>query len=386
LHFIPVVKQQNLYSMKKKSGFERFYKAGKPSNITNSMMDKAKQRFEKEEKEKEEKALKQQKKKQSDSWFLREEVKAAAQKKKNATQRKTGFKLSNGVDVKIEQMPLNKYLAHCGVTSRREAVNIIAEGKVKVNGKIATEPFLKISLKDKVFFKDQLLSPQKNLVYILLNKPKGFVTTTNDPQQRKTVLDLVKEATAERVYPVGRLDKNTTGVLLLTNDGDVTQQLTHPKYEIKKVYAVSTDKPVSAAHLAQLTDGIELEDGFIKPDAIAYSDPKLKTEIGIEIHSGRNRIVRRMFEHLGYDVIKLDRVLFAGLTKKNVERGKWRLLNEKEIRLLKHFTIKKNNAPAITVAKKATVKKDIKPKISATKKASLAKPLKKVIKKAAPKK
>jgi 23S rRNA pseudouridine2605 synthase len=372
--------------MKKKSGFERFYKAGKPSNITNSMMDKAKQRFEKEEKEKEEKALKQQKKKQSDSWFLREEVKAAAQKKKNATQRKTGFKLSNGVDVKIEQMPLNKYLAHCGVTSRREAVNIIAEGKVKVNGKIATEPFLKISLKDKVFFKDQLLSPQKNLVYILLNKPKGFVTTTNDPQQRKTVLDLVKEATAERVYPVGRLDKNTTGVLLLTNDGDVTQQLTHPKYEIKKVYAVSTDKPVSAAHLAQLTDGIELEDGFIKPDAIAYSDPKLKTEIGIEIHSGRNRIVRRMFEHLGYDVIKLDRVLFAGLTKKNVERGKWRLLNEKEIRLLKHFTIKKNNAPAITVAKKATVKKDIKPKISATKKASLAKPLKKVIKKAAPKK
>lgn len=234
-------------------------------------------------------------------------------------------------------MPLNKYLAHSGVCSRRQAAEEIKEGKVKVNGKIVTEPGYKVMPEDKVSMGGKKIVRTKNLVYVLLNKPKDFLTTAEDDRGRKTVMDLVKTATGERIYPVGRLDRNTTGLLLLTNDGDLAQQLTHPSYEVKKIYEVRLDKEVAPEDIDKLMTGFELEDGFIKADAVGYTMLPQKDLIGIEIHSGRNRIVRRMFEHLGYDVQSLDRVMFAGLTKKNLPRGKWRLLEEKEIRLLKFF-------------------------------------------------
>ena len=234
-------------------------------------------------------------------------------------------------------MPLNKYLAHCGVCSRRDAVALIAAEKVKVNGKIVTEPGYKVQHTDEVIFNGKKLFVTKNLVYILLNKPKDYITTTDDPQGRKTVLQLIQHATAERVYPSVRLDRNTSGVLLLTNDGDLTQKLSHPSYEIKKIYEAKLDKPLVKADFDKILKGLKLEDGLIQVDSLAYADSKDKSIIGIEIHSGRNRIVRRIFEHLGYDVKGLDRVMYANLTKKNVERGKWRYLSEKEIRLLKYM-------------------------------------------------
>lgn len=234
-----------------------------------------------------------------------------------------------------EQMPLNKFIAHAGICGRREAAELVKEGKVTVNGDKIFEPGFKVSGQDKITVKGKPVFLQRNSVYILLNKPKDFITTSNDPQGRKTVMDLVKQATTERVYPVGRLDRNTTGVLLLTNDGELAQKLTHPSFEVKKIYEATLDKPVTKKDLDAILSGVTLEDGFVKADAAGYVDPKDKTVIGIEIHSGRNRIVRRIFEHLGYDVKNLDRVMFANLTKKNVERGKWRLLQEKEVRLLK---------------------------------------------------
>ncbi len=236
-----------------------------------------------------------------------------------------------------EVMPLNKFLAHCGVCSRRDAIQFIKEQKVKVNGNIMLEPGYKVQATDEVKFNGKKLYITKNLVYILLNKPKDFITTTDDPQGRKTVQQLIKTATAERVYPIGRLDRNTSGVLLFTNDGELTQKLSHPKYEIKKIYEVKLDKQVSKTDLEKIGAGITLEDGFVQPDAVAFLDSKDRSLVGIEIHSGRNRIVRRIFEHLKYDVKGLDRVMYAGLTKKNVERGKWRFLSEKEIRLLKYM-------------------------------------------------
>jgi len=232
-------------------------------------------------------------------------------------------------------MPLNKFIAHSGICGRREAAELVKEGKVAVNGDKVFEPGYKVSGKDKVFVKGKQVFLQRNAVYILLNKPKDFITTSNDPQGRKTVMELVKQATTERVYPVGRLDRNTTGVLLLTNDGELAQQLTHPSFEVKKIYEVTLDKPVAKKDLDSILTGVVLEDGFVKADAAGYADGVSKNVVGIEIHSGRNRIVRRIFEHLGYDVRGLDRVMFANLTKKNVDRGKWRLLNEKEVRLLK---------------------------------------------------
>lgn len=246
-------------------------------------------------------------------------------------------------------MPLNKFLAHCGVASRREAVSIITEGKVKVNKNIITEPGYKVQPTDEVIFNGKKLFVTKNLVYILLNKPKDYITTTDDPQGRKTVLQLIQKATDERVYPIGRLDRNTSGVLLLTNDGDLTQKLSHPSYEIKKIYEVRLDKQLTKAHFDEILDGLTLEDGKIYVDSLAYADSKDKSIIGIEIHSGRNRIVRRIFESLGYDVKGLDRVMYAGLTKKNVERSKWRYLSEKEIRLLKYMNESKGGKK--TVAK-----------------------------------
>ena len=238
-------------------------------------------------------------------------------------------------------MPLNKYLAHCGVCSRRDAVALINEGKVKVNGVVATEPGYKVKETDEVNYNNKKLFVTKNLVYILLNKPKDYITTTDDPQGRKTVLQLTKNATNERVYPIGRLDRNTSGVLLLTNDGDLTQKLSHPSYEIKKIYEVKLDKILSKNDFDKIVKGVTLEDGEIQVDSLAYADAKDKSIIGIELHSGRNRIVRRIFEHLGYDVKGLDRVMYANLTKKNVERGKWRFLSEKEIRLLKYMNASK---------------------------------------------
>jgi len=213
---------------------------------------------------------------------------------------------------------------------------------VKVNGDIVYEPGYKVSSKDKVEVKGKPVFLQKNLVYILLNKPKDYITTTDDPQNRKTVLQLTKNATDQRIYPIGRLDRNTSGVLLLTNDGDLTQELTHPSFNVKKVYEVKLDKPLTKSDFEKILNGIKLEDGEIFADALAYADSKDKSIIGIELHSGRNRIVRRIFEHLGYDVKGLDRVMYANLTKKNVERGRWRYLGEKEIRALKYMNKGKN--------------------------------------------
>ena len=229
---------------------------------------------------------------------------------------------------------LNKYLANAGVCSRREADEFIQAGVVKVNGEVITELGTKITRADEVMFHDQPVSLESK-VYVLLNKPKGFVTTTDDPENRKTVMDLVKAACRERIYPVGRLDRATTGVLLLTNDGDLASKLTHPKYEKRKIYQVWLDKPVAMEHMQAVADGIELEDGEIHADAISYVTEEDLSQIGIEIHSGRNRIVRRIFESLGYRVKSLDRVSFAGLTKKNLPRGKWRLLSPREVSFLK---------------------------------------------------
>lgn len=234
-------------------------------------------------------------------------------------------------------MPLNKYLAHCGISSRRDAVTFIADGKVKVNGKVVTEPGYKVQSTDEVSYNNKKIFVTKNLQYILLNKPKDYITTTDDPQGRKTVLQLIQAATTERVYPIGRLDRNTSGVLLLTNDGDLTQKLSHPSFEIKKVYEARLDKELTKADFEKILKGLTLEDGPVFVDSLAYADSRDKSIIGLEIHSGRNRIVRRIFEHLGYDVKGLDRVMYAGLTKKNVERGKWRFLSDKEIRLLKYL-------------------------------------------------
>ena len=229
-----------------------------------------------------------------------------------------------------EPLRLNKFLANAGVCSRREADEFIQAGVVSVNGEIVTELGTNILRTDVVKFHDQPVNIEKK-VYVLLNKPKDYVTTSDDPQQRKTVMDLVKNACPERIYPVGRLDRNTTGVLLLTNDGDLASKLTHPKYLKKKIYHVYLDKNVTAHDLAQITEGIQLEDGEIKADDVQYAHPTDKKQVGIEIHSGKNRIVRRIFESLGYRVQKLDRVQFAGLTKKNLKRGDWRYLTEEEV-------------------------------------------------------
>jgi 23S rRNA pseudouridine2605 synthase len=234
-----------------------------------------------------------------------------------------------------EQMPLNKFIAHAGVCGRREAAELVKGGKVVVNGDKIFEPGFKVAQTDKVIVKGKQVYLQKNAVYILLNKPKDYITTANDPEGRKTVLDIIKGATPERVYPVGRLDRNTTGVLLLTNDGELAQKLTHPSFEIKKIYEGTLDRPVAKKDLEAVLAGVTLEDGFVAADACGYANAKDKNVVGIEIHSGRNRIVRRIFEHLGYDVRGLDRVMFANLTKKNVDRGKYRFLQEKEVRLLK---------------------------------------------------
>ena len=241
-----------------------------------------------------------------------------------------------------DHLPLNKYIAHSGICSRRDAADLIRKGKVTVNGKSVIEPGTKVLPTDLVKVNGKKITISRNFVYILLNKPKDYITTTDDPQGRRTVLDLIRAATTERVYPVGRLDRNTSGVLLLTNDGDLAQKLAHPSHEIKKIYHVT------------------LDDGPAPVDDLAYPEPQDKTQIGIEIHSGRNRIVRRIFEHLKYDVRGLDRVMYAGLTKKNVQRGMWRYLSEKEVRILKYLnsSIKGSASRAPKLTKSQTIHSD----------------------------
>ena len=233
------------------------------------------------------------------------------------------------------EMPLNKYIAHSGECSRRDAAELVKAGKVKVNGELVLDPGHRVKHDDKVTLSGKKLTPQKGMVYILLNKPKGFITTNDDPQGRKTVMQLVGNSGVDRLFPVGRLDRDTSGLLLITNDGDLTQKLCHPAYNIKKVYHVTLDRALTKADFEKVVAGVELEDGKAIVDEIAYLEKK--NELGLEIHSGRNRIVRRIFESLGYVVEKLDRVMYAGLTKKNLPRSKWRYLDEREVVLLKHF-------------------------------------------------
>lgn len=232
-------------------------------------------------------------------------------------------------------MRLNKYVAHTGLCSRRKAAEIIKNGKIKVNGITETNPAVEVSEKDQIEYKGRPLLLEKNLIYLLLNKPKAVITSLSDDKGRKTIADLLGRDIEERVYPVGRLDYNTTGLLLITNDGELANKLTHPSYEVKKVYEVELDQPLSIQHFQMIKEGLELEDGPIKVDAISIAGNE-KT-VGIELHSGRNRIVRRIFEHLGYSVVRLDRMRFADLTKKNLPRGKYRHLTKKEIIFLKHF-------------------------------------------------
>ncbi|HET6253211.1 MAG TPA: pseudouridine synthase [Puia sp.] len=245
-----------------------------------------------------------------------------------------------------ETLPLNKYIAHGGICSRRDAAQLVRDGKVTVNGQLITEPGTKVHPTDTVKVNNKKVTISNNFVYILLNKPKDYITTTDDPEGRRTVLDLIRPATTERVFPIGRLDRNTSGVLLLTNDGDLAQKLAHPSHQIRKIYHVTLDKPLTKADFDKIATGaVTLEDGPAPVDDLAYADPKDKAQIGLEIHSGRNRIVRRIFEHLGYDVRGLDRVMYAGLTKKNVQRGHWRLLTEKEIRILKYLNSSIKGSP-----------------------------------------
>ncbi|HNW91042.1 MAG TPA: pseudouridine synthase, partial [Bacteroidales bacterium] len=229
---------------------------------------------------------------------------------------------------------LNKFIANAGICSRREADTLIETGVITINGKIITKLGTKVMPGDVVKFNNQTLSGEQNQ-YLLLNKPKGYITTTDDPQERKTVMEIIKHACKERIYPVGRLDKNTSGLLLFTNDGELTKKLTHPSHLVEKIYQAELDKSLSGTDMQKIVDGLELEDGFIKVDAIAYGDTK--KEIGIELHSGKNRIVRRIFESLGYEVVKLDRVVFAGLTKKDLPRGKYRFLSNEEVNILRRI-------------------------------------------------
>jgi len=271
------------------------------------------------------------------SKFFKEKkapIKAKVKKVVKTEKREVPKAKTTAVYAQDGTMRLNKFIAHAGVCSRREADTLIDSGAIKVNGKVVTELGFKVTRKDKVMMGGQLLKAEK-LQYVLLNKPKGFITTTDDPYERKTVMSLVEKSCSERIYPVGRLDKETTGLLLFTNDGELAKKLTHPKHNVRKMYHVYLNKEIGKNDIKSLVEGLKLEDGFIAADKAAYVDNKPKNEIGIELHSGKNRIVRRMLEHLDYRVVKLDRVIFAGLTKKDLPRGRWRFLTEKEINFLK---------------------------------------------------
>lgn len=237
-------------------------------------------------------------------------------------------------DLHKDTIRLNKYIANSGICSRREADNLIQQGLVEVNGKVVTEMGYQVQTSDRVYFDGQPITPEKN-VYVVLNKPKGYISTTKDEKARKTVMDLVANASPYRLFPVGRLDRSTTGVILLTNDGHLTKKLTHPSFNIKKIYHVVLDRKLSGEDLQAIANGVRLEEGVAVVDSISYIEGKPKNEIGIEIHIGWNRVIRRIFQRLGYEVESLDRVMFAGLTKKNIKRGHWRILTELEVNNLK---------------------------------------------------
>lgn len=269
------------------------------------------------------------------------------EKKQRFSKKKPSFDKKKSVKKEIvqksadwdEPLRLNKFLSNSGICSRREADELIKAGEVVVNGEVVKELGTKVSPKDDIKYNGKKVSKEQK-VYILLNKPKDVVTTVKDKHADLTVIDLVKDACTERVYPVGRLDKNTTGVLLLTNDGELTKQLTHPSYNKKKIYHVHLDKDLTKADMMKIIDGIQLEDDLIQVDAISYVEENDKSQVGIEIHTGQNRVVRRIFESLGYRIKKLDRVYFAGLTKKNLPRGKWRFLSPQEVSILKRKSFK----------------------------------------------
>lgn len=236
--------------------------------------------------------------------------------------------------VEKDTIRLNKYIANSGICSRREADELITQGLVEVNGKVVTEMGYQVQKTDRVVFDGQSITPEKP-VYVLLNKPKGYISTTKDEKARKTVMDLVANASPYRLFPVGRLDRQTTGLILLTNDGHLTKKLTHPSFGVKKIYHVTLDRKLSVEDLRTIADGVRLEEGVAEVDSISYIEGKPKNEIGIEIHIGWNRVVRRIFKKMGYEVEALDRVIFAGLTKKNIKRGHWRILTEMEVNNLK---------------------------------------------------
>ena len=233
-------------------------------------------------------------------------------------------------------MRLNKYIAHCGICARRQAAEHVKNGDAAVNGAVEKNPGYLVQLTDQVTFKGKPIKLEEKRVYILLNKPKNIITTSSDEKGRETVLDIVGKDINERIFPVGRLDRMTTGLLLITNDGDLAKKLSHPSYKVEKFYQATLDKNLSQKHLQQIKDGLELEDGLVQVDNVGFVEGK-KNEIGIELHIGRNRIVRRIFEHLGYEVIKLDRTYYAGLTKKDIPRGRFRHLTKQEVIMLKHF-------------------------------------------------
>lgn len=235
-------------------------------------------------------------------------------------------------------MRLNKFIAYAGISSRRNAEKLVKQGKVTVNGEVVIIPFIEIQEEDEVRYKGKVIEPTQEFIYLLMNKPKNCISTVSDEKDRRTVLDLVKESKQHRLYPVGRLDRNTTGLIILTNDGHLAQKLSHPSYEITKIYQVTLDKAVSTNDLANFQKGAELEDGSLIPDAVNFTNDQGNKVVDIEIHSGKNRIVRRYFEHFGFEVVKLDRVYYAGLTKKFIGRGRYRSLTKDEVRNLKHFT------------------------------------------------
>lgn len=277
----------------------------------------------------------------SDQPFRKKTDRSADLSEFNDDQVKLRVKSSNSKSFRKdsnEQIRLNRFISNSGICSRRKADELIAAGVVSVNGEVVTELGTKVNPSvDQIRYNGELLKREK-MVYVLLNKPKDYITTTDDPQERKTVMELVEKASRERIYPVGRLDRNTTGLLLLTNDGDLADKLSHPKNSISKIYNVELSRNLTQGDFNKIAFGLELEDGFIKPDDLRYVTGGAKNEIGIQIHSGKNRIVRRIFESLGYEVVKLDRVIYANLTKKDLTRGRWRYLTEQEVIQLKHFT------------------------------------------------
>ncbi len=264
---------------------------------------------------------------------------SSAKKKKAQTSPQADKHLPKGRKHTTETWPirLNKYIAHSGLCSRRKAAELVKQGLIEVNNQVVKEPFFPVKKRDRVSYKGKLLKLEKQKIYILLNKPRGLITSAQDEKGRKTVMDLFKDKIKERIYPVGRLDRDTSGLLLLTNDGELAQKLSHPKHKVKKAYHVVLDKPLQKNDLLKIAEGLELEDGIAQIDEIAYVDGKSKNEVGIVLHMGKNRIVRRIFESLGYQVKRLDRTFYANLTKKNLPRGRFRHLSPKEVIMLKHL-------------------------------------------------